>query len=505
MADKFKYLFFVFTFTAIIFQNCSQFESLDNSDNLSSEQTEDLPPANLDISNNMFVGHLDMSDQLPPVDQLINGDMLADSYDYINADIQNILDRENTISPSQPGLYQSSSFGNGTAQLYALTATSDGGYATFGNYQDGAGATAGMAIKYSSTGAVQWAFDMGLLNTYMSFFDAIEDSDGNLLVTGIIAENGVNRGILVKFSSTGNVLWTLRSTGEGFESFTLAENSNVIFLAGRTSNGIYIGAVDSSLGLFTWHRNFTVPSGASGTVEAVRPYGSSQFLISGHINGDAFLGKFNPDGSTEWVKQLDISERDAYNDVTVLVNGNILAVGGTGLADRSNDDILLSLYSSNGEHLQSVTYGGAGAEHISSVTKLASGELILAGRENTMSGVDTDSFFIKANMHGNTFIRSTSVVSPLDQATFKVRQLSDQRIVAAGFGGQEMFNIILPIDLRMPANCAATSRSRVLQNFQLASPMISDIDLQSANLSRTGIGTLSGNMINPNFTGMACN
>ena len=193
------------------------------------------------------------------------------------------------------------------------------------------------------------------------------DGSGNLFVAGSFSATtdfgggglvalGSNDIFVAKYDPIGNHLWSKRlgaSSGENCYSVAADVSGNV---------------------LVTGYFNATVDFGGGGLVSA----GSA----------DIFVAKYSASGTHLWSKRFGSTLADVGLAVTadgsdnVLVTGyfnNTVNFGGANLVSAGSSDIFLAKFDASGNHLWSKRFGGIGIEQGSSVTKDASGNVLLTG------------------------------------------------------------------------------------------------------------------------------
>jgi PKD repeat protein len=112
----------------------------------------------------------------------------------------------------------SSSFLNGyysnivDNSVYCINTTSDGGY-ILGVEEDG---TNGSLLKLDNAGAITWQKDVSVTGTTtLRLYDVKQTSDGGYIACGASYTFGTHAGIVIKFSSTGTVVWSKKYVSSG--------------------------------------------------------------------------------------------------------------------------------------------------------------------------------------------------------------------------------------------------------------------------------------------------
>jgi len=249
------------------------------------------------------------------------------------------------------------------------------GTITFGSYTlTGTGFYDVFLVKYDSSGNVLWA--KSAVGNYQEFpYSVACDRWGNVFVTGqlgsstmtfgshtITNNNGVwNDLFLAKYDSAGNVIWAKSGTGTGGAG-------------GDTGYGV---ATD-----------------ASGDVYVVGQFGGSFYFgpdTLTAVSSDIFLTKYDSSGNEVWGRRAGGAAEDAGASVATDTFGNIyitgnfrspyLYVGFDTLINAGNSgrDAFLAKYNFSGNEIWAKDIGGTGDEWGSCVATDKSGKVYLTG------------------------------------------------------------------------------------------------------------------------------
>ena len=272
------------------------------------------------------------------------------------------------------------------------------------------------------------------------------DTSGNIYVAGHTAgdldgESNANPGthdiFLTKYDPSGTRQWTrLSGTTGGDESGWSAvavDGSGNIYVTGYTSGNLdgetNAGGSDAVLikynssGTRQWTR--LLGSAASDSAWSVGVDGSGNVYISGFTAGslgdqtnsggtDAFLAKYNPSGTLQWVRQLGNATLTYSYAVAVASSGNAYISGMTrgsldGETNVGIQDIFVAKYNSSGARQWTRMLGSAVFDYCYSVAVDASENVYVAGDSyghfdgwsNTdVSGTTEDLFLAKFNASG---------------------------------------------------------------------------------------------------------
>ena len=269
------------------------------------------------------------------------------------------------------------SFGySGADNAFSIAQTTDGGYILSGvldvTASNGEGNNRLMQrhaggdywiLKLSPSGDMLWSRYFGGTFTDTAY-DAIESSDGSILVVGSSDSNDTdvnnNKGSydfwVLKLSAHGELMWEKSYGGSEIDearAISKTSDGNFIIVGDTRSNDQDVsqnnGAADiwvlkiNSNGAILWGKNYG-GAGFDG-VQSIHKTQNDAYIIAGNSrsndgnltqnNGqnDAWIFKINTTGELQWQTTVGGTQVDLLTDVTTLSNGTIIAVGKT----NSND------------------------------------------------------------------------------------------------------------------------------------------------------------------------
>lgn len=223
-------------------------------------------------------------------------------------------------------------------------------------------------VKYSSTGNVLWAKSAGG-NSWDEGYGICVDANGNAIITGrfqsdsiifsgfTLLNAGGNDIFLTKYDPSGNVIWSKREGGSSFERgyAVKTDSSNNILLTGIFYSPIIV-------------------------------FGNDTLVNSGN-NVDVFIAKYDSYGNSLWARSAKDAASysvciDAQENVVVAgwFNGSTISFGNYTLTNASNaSDIFIVKYDAFGNVLWAKSAGGTNEDKCNGITTDASGNTFITG------------------------------------------------------------------------------------------------------------------------------
>jgi hypothetical protein len=216
----------------------------------------------------------------------------------------------------------------------------------------------GFVSKFDSSGVLLWTRLLGTSAQDRAQALAI-GVDGSIYIAGssngnLLGEinSGLSDGFVTKLNSNGTQVWTrLLGSSPGFSQYEVAysiavSQDNSIYVAGSAGgvidNQISNGLSDAFLAKYdqSGTRQWTRFLGPPGETYAVTVTTDGSILIAGLTGGnldteqnggagDAFLVKYNPDGTRGWARLVGTSSADTGRGVSALASGSVVIAGET--------------------------------------------------------------------------------------------------------------------------------------------------------------------------------
>lgn len=240
----------------------------------------------------------------------------------------------------------------------------------------------------------------------------IADGLGNVYITGETfgaldgqTSAGHYDAFVSKYTEGGNLAWTqqLGTSGRDSGRSITADGLGNIYITGYTEGALddnaNAGALDAflskynqdgslawtqQLGTSHYDQSFDVSADGRGNVYIS---GQTKGVLEGSTNAgfeDAFVSKYTEDGSHAWTRQLGTSGRDTSHGVTADWLGNVYIVGYTegaldGNTSAGGEDIFISKYTEDGTLAWTQLLGTAGTDLGLGVTADGLGNVYISG------------------------------------------------------------------------------------------------------------------------------
>eukprot|EP00053_Salpingoeca_punica_P020724 m.212262 g.212262 ORF g.212262 m.212262 type:complete len:485 (-) comp19943_c0_seq1:337-1791(-) len=271
--------------------------------------------------------------------------------------------------------------------------------------------------KYSSSGALVWVRLLGGTSTDQGNGVAT-DAAGNVFVTGDTfsatlngsnANAGDQDAFLAKYSNNGTLLWVRLLGGNGSDGggSVATDSAGNAFLTGYTFSATLNGSTNaggqdafvakfSNNGTLMWVRLLGGSGNDVGSSVATDSAGNinvAGFTNSATLNGstsagstDAFIAKYDNNGSRLWVRLLGSNTSDVVFSVATDSTGNVFVAGHTFSASINGSntnaggaDAFVGKYDNSGSLLWIKLLGGAGTEQGNDVATDVAGNVLVTG------------------------------------------------------------------------------------------------------------------------------
>ncbi len=250
-----------------------------------------------------------------------------------------------------------------------------------------------LLLKFDSSGNLLWQRTWGGSNDDAGYSVAV-DSSGNIYVTGYTWSFGAGGSdvLLLKFDPHGSLLWqkTWGGSNADIGRSVAVDSSGNIYVTGYTNsfgaggNDVLLLKFDSS-GSLLWQLTWGGSSTDAGYGVAVDASGN--VYVTGYTNStgaggnDVLLLKFDSAGSLllPWQKTWGGSSDDEGFGVAVDSSGNVYVTGYTFSFGAGIYDVLLLKFDSSGSLLWQKTWGGSSNDVGYGVAVDFSGNALVAG------------------------------------------------------------------------------------------------------------------------------
>ena len=275
--------------------------------------------------------------------------------------------------------------GTGNDYITTVNELDDGGYIAGGYFRSSSitigdytiknnGSTSyndGLIVKYNNNNEVEWAKSIGG-NSSDEIVAVTETYDNGIVVCGNFESKKINlgnentidnsgynyNGIIIKYDSKGNLLWTKRlnenSNENMIKSITETDNGELI-LSGYVKNNIEI---------------------------------NDNLTLKAQGEKDGLIAKLDENGNIIWAKLVGGTEDEELLSITVVNDNKIIAGGyfsnqivinGNNIVSQGKTDGLILEFDSKGEIIWKDIIGGSGEDKVLSLSKDLNDGYIVGG------------------------------------------------------------------------------------------------------------------------------
>jgi hypothetical protein len=263
---------------------------------------------------------------------------------------------------------------------------------------------------------VIWEKNYGVVGDNDRAYSALPVGEG-FLVVGSSESNltGVTVGWALMLDQNGNVIWNQTFLeGSGTELRVALNVTGGFLLVGNEflplggENG-YVAEINSQ-GALIWQ---TVIIGAEDTNKLFSAIAASEgFVLFGLTSSnasresDAWVVKIDVNGNVVWNKTYGNATDTAATAGVLAPNGDYMVTGYTNPRGENNYDFLLMQIDPNGNMMWNETYGGAGSQEASAMTKASDGYIIVGDTQAQNSNIHA--WVVKVDWNG-TMLWATTV------------------------------------------------------------------------------------------------
>lgn len=282
---------------------------------------------------------------------------------------------------------------NGNIYIVGNT-TSTSGIATSGSFQTNiVGSSDAFIVKFNSSGVRQWATYYGGNGSSGESFNGISiDANGSIIVSGLtsstsgIASSGAYQTtygggsydiFFARFNSSGVRQWATYYGSSGFDGAYAISND--------ATGNIFVSCITNST------------SGVASSGAYQTTYGGG--------NNDILIIKFDSNGARQWGTYYGGTGDDEAYGIAIDTIGNILITGGTGTSSNmtstgahqtsygGNGDAFVLKFNTNGTRLWATYFGGAQLEYGFGIATQLNGDFYITGQTYSSSGIATSGVY----------------------------------------------------------------------------------------------------------------
>ncbi|MBD2441834.1 hypothetical protein H6G25_01120, partial [Dolichospermum sp. FACHB-1091] len=302
--------------------------------------------------------------------------------------------------------------------------------------------------KYNADGTQVWTKQLGTTDNKVAT-SLSTGSDGSIYISGstidilgLLTNSSVINAFVTKYNADGTEIWTkqLETTDNKIATALSTGSDGSIYISGNIASGsaidILSGLINSSSsnttiitdvfvtkynadGSQVWTKlletsdNDVARSITTGSDGAIYVSGNTRGNLDGQTNNggdDAFITKYNADGTKVWTKLLGTGVDDVARSLTIGSDGAIYVSGNTrgnldGQTNNGGDDAFITKYNADGTKVWTKLLGTGGDDVARSLTIGSDGAIYVSG--NTRGNLDgqtnnggDDAFITKYNADG---------------------------------------------------------------------------------------------------------
>ena len=310
-------------------------------------------------------------------------------------------------------------------------------------------------LKYNAAGKELWHKQLGTSGDDYAFALAT-DSSGNVYLAGTTGGKlfesfykGDSDAYILKYNADGKELWhkLLGTSSFDYATALATDSSGNVYMAGFTGGDLFgdsthKGGNDAFIikynadGSELWHKLL----GTSSTDEAyaLATDSSGNVYMAGSTNGklfedstynggnDAFIVKYNADGSEQWQKIVGTSHFDLATALATDSSGNVYMAGDTGgnlfgKINKGDGDAYIVEYNADGKKLWHKLLGTSSEDYANSLATDGSGNVYLAGHTygdlfRDSNNIPADAYIVKYNADGTELWNKQLGTSTFDRA-----------------------------------------------------------------------------------------
>ena len=257
-----------------------------------------------------------------------------------------------------------------------------------------------VTIKYTSDGDTAWTRTYNCPDSYTDFAYAIAvDANSDIIVAGYSYTTMGYDGIIIKYTSSGNQLWTKAynysgASDEIFYDVATDASKNIYAVGGKDNDCLIVKYTPD--GTLAWARTYNGPANGSDSLYHLAIDASGNVYACGESAGigtdqDCLTLKYSPAGNLLWSKTYNgsVNGWDLLESVAVDSAGNAYV---TGSVETETDTNYVTIkYLSNGDSPWTAFYSGTAAgghNEAYAIAITSDGNVVVTGSSNGTAGTD---------------------------------------------------------------------------------------------------------------------
>jgi len=275
--------------------------------------------------------------------------------------------------------------------------------------------TVALLIIFASAGA--WAqvqtFEKTLGGSRADYGHSLSSTaDGGFILAGQTYSYGdtTSDTWLIKTDAFGNQQWTRTMGSDTLDGAnSVAQTQDGGYFVVNHTEGYGTGDCEAWMfrtdgeGNILWSQTYGCPGddvGEDGIETSTGDFIATGVTRIADNQGDAFIAKYAPDGSTKWIKNYGGPEGQLGMRIVEAPGGGYVVTGAIIVQAGLPEDIMVFKTNENGDLLWLKNYGGAGIEEAYGLIATSDGGYLISGFSTSFGNGDRDAYLLKIDENG---------------------------------------------------------------------------------------------------------
>ena len=265
--------------------------------------------------------------------------------------------------------------------------------------------------------------------------DVVDLVDGSVVIVGDTATdtNGMVAGLVAKIGKNGDLIWQQKIlAGQHIWLHAVtAKPGGRLLVAGSSGSYGYIAELDAA-GTVLWEK--TLQEGPD-VIYAIGLRPNGQIVAVGErtnvFDTNAAAAVLSSSGNLAWAHDYGSSENDVFNDVIVLLDGTVLAVGESYTPEAFEQGWMVEIKEDKAAGW-SKFYGGPGVDRLTGISVLSDQTLALVGHSDAVNESEANSWVLRVTADG-TLIKAKVLGEEYSDGLSEIAARPDGSFATVGF------------------------------------------------------------------------